>query len=216
MSTEPAADADEQTLQERVAELERENQALEARVDALTKKFQTLAKFLAGDDSIHAVESERGADEPNLLARLDQMEADIADIDDATQTAIGLATASPSSDHGQQTQVAKNLARNKLVKMKADVGPSYSTCEVSNGQIRDMAEPEHDLAWQIVDNAWSHLVDDWDCFEIDTSGDEKTLQLVSTPEKALVKAVERDLGRDDLAKSFFGEKLPKGRSERGV
>jgi hypothetical protein len=108
------------------------------------------------------------------------------------------------------------LARNKLVKMRADVGRSFSTAEVSNKRVREMAEPEHDLAWQIVDNAWRDLADNWDCFEIDESGDEKTLQLVDTPPKPLVKAVERDLDRHDLAKSFFGEKLPKGRSEEGL
>lgn len=216
MSKADADAEDVEPLQQRVAELERENQVLEARVDALTNKLETLTKFLAGDRSIHAVERDRGEDAPNLLAQVDQMGADIAAIDDATQTAIGLATASPRSDHGEQTQVAKNLARNKLVKMKANVGQSFSTCEVSNGQIRDMAEPEYELAWQIVDNAWRRLADDWDCFEVDESGDQKTLTLSSTPEKPLVKAVERDLGRDDLAKSFFGEKLVKGRSERGV
>lgn len=216
MSTEGSVEQTEEPLRERVAELERENQALEARVDALTKKFETLAKFLAGDDSLHAVQAERGEDEPNLLARLDQIEADIAEIDDATQTAIGLATASPQSNHGEKTTLAKNLARNKLVKMRAEVGESYSTPELANSDVRDMAEPEHDLAWQIVDNAWRQLASDWECFAIDDSGQEKTLQLVSTPEKPLVKAVERDLGRDDLAKSFFGEKLPNGPSERGV
>jgi len=216
MSTEPDVEADEQTLQERVAELEREKQALEARVDGLSNKLETLTKFLAGEDSIHAVQRERGEDEPNILDRLDRMGADIEQIDDATQTAIGLATASPTSDHGEQTQLAKSLARNRLVKMRADVGKTYSTCAVTNAKIREMAEPEHDLAWQIVDNAWSRLCSDWDCFSVDESGAEKTLTLTETPPKPLVKAVERDLGRDDLAKSFFGEKLPKGRSERGV
>jgi len=217
MSTEPDVEtADDQTLQERVAELERENQALEARLDALSAKFETLTKFLAGEPSIHAVESERGEDAPNLLARLDQIEVEMAAIDDATQTAIGLATASPQSDHGEKTQVAKNLARNRLVKMRANVGQSFSTCEVSNATIQEMAEPDYDLAWAIVDNAWGHLADDWECFEIDDSGDQKTLKLANTPPKPLVKAVERDLGRGDLAKSFFGEKLPTGPSEEGV
>jgi len=217
MSVETDSDtADEQTLQERVADLEREKQALEARVDGLSSKLETLTKFLAGEDSIHAVQRERGEDEPNILDRLDQMSVGIEQIDDATQTAIGLATASPTSEHGEQTRLAKNLARNRLVKMRAEVGQSFSTCAVANGKIREMAEPEHDLAWQTVDNAWSRLCRDWDCFSVDESGAQKSLRLAETPPKPLVKAVERDLGRDDLAKSFFGEKVPKGRSERGV
>jgi len=209
-------DTADDDLVERVAELERDKQALEARVDGLSNKLETLTKFLAGETSIYAVERQRGEDAPNLLAQLDRVEDDIAGIDEATQTAIGLATASPSSEHGEQTQLAKNLTRNRLVKMKAEIGQSFSACEVVNAKIQEMAEPKHDLAWQTVDNAWSRLCADWDCFSVNESGAQRTLRLAETPPKPLVKAVERDLGRDDLAKSFFGEKLPKGRSEKGV
>lgn len=208
--------ADEDTLAKRVNELEQHNTALEARVQALENKLENLTKILGGEAKPYHIQQERGDDEANVLARLDQLETDIEAVDDATQTAIGLATASPETDHGEKTSVAKTVARNKLVKARAEVGQSYSKAELTNRQVREMAEPEHDLAWQIVDNAWTSLTKNWECFEVDDSGEEKTLVLTETPPKPLVKAVERDLGRDDLAKSFFGEKLPQGHSERGV
>lgn len=160
------------------------------------------------------------------LNKLEALEERVAAAESTSEAALGMARAIDDGDDAQDVDVARWTSRNYLVKEAAEKGKQRNPMTghewtdakvaVTNREVRDMAEPEHDLAWQTVQNAWNKLEQSWDCFEQKNREDsEKVLRLTEVPPDPVIEAAEHDLGRDDLAKRLVGGKDRKRGSAGG-
>lgn len=136
-------------------------------------------------------------------------------LDDLEATAQGAYTVANqgTGEKRSKTQVARDLSRNLLVVKVANDCPAADR-PVTINDVQEKAKPEHELAWAIVDRAWSKLREDWPQFYETTHDGAKALSI--RPDEvtaALAKVVQTDLGRDDLAKRFVGDES-KGGVER--
>lgn len=147
-------------------------------------------------ERIEALEAEND----RLRERLDTTEA----------TAQGAIRAARDTGSRSKTQLAADITRNVLVTRAAQGGPAAGR-KVTIRDIQDKAEPDHQLAWAIVDRAWSTLREQWPQFYETTKDGQKALNIRAdeiTP--ALAMTVQTDLGRDDVAKPFVGDEPPGG------
>jgi hypothetical protein len=210
MST-PDTNDDEETLQERVAELERENNALSARLDAMARKQAELIDLVIGDEpeltepQIESMEPVR-AQLQQLTARLDEAEQDAS-------TALAN-TAEARSDGGNRTkkEVAIQLSRDELVRQAAVQNASAPTVTVP--EIIDKAQPQMNLQYQTVKDAWEGYDDSlqtvWDAFNV-VEGEEKRLLLATDDvSRELAHKVEHSLGRDGLTKRLISDQTEGG------
>lgn len=216
----------EQSLQERVAELERAIDRHEL-VDPLEMAaMRQLLVAVAGYRDADASAVPDGMQLAKEAAdRLERLEETAERADQGAETAIAIAGGVESADESD-TEVAVRLSKHYLIKEAADAAPrktagntkaiQHNKASVTNPRIQEMAEPDHDLEWATVDHAWGKITANWECFERTKSDDGTVrLQLVKTPPKPLVQAAERDLARDDFAKEFFGESASEGVSTGG-
>lgn len=209
MSVDDAVESEE-SLQQRVAELERENRDLNARLDAMGTRFDRMVRFLIGEQADFG--ENRFETAPPLWEQLGGVEERLDEVDSSVETAIGLATVDSKSGSGEKIGIARDIAKNFLVKTAALKDDPYNNPKISNPKVQEMAEPEEELKWQTVDDAWKDLAHQWDCFAIKSTDKGKRLELVETPSKPLIRAVERNLGRDDLAKRLVGRDSAQGGS----
>jgi len=168
---------------------------LSATVDDLKTLVHTsIEKRKALEDRVEELEAEN--------ARLrDQLE----DVDRVADQAMTVASRGHDPDSRSKTAVAKHLTRNELVRRCATGGAAQDR-PVTISKVQEMANPEHELAWAIVDRAWSKLREEWPAFRETMKDGQKALTLKpSDVSESLARTVERDLGRDDLAKRFVGE-----------
>jgi hypothetical protein len=212
MST-PDTNDDEQTLQERVAELERENNALSARLDAMARKQAELIDLVIGDEPM-LTEDDIQAMEP-VREQLQQLDGRV---EDAAQTAsAAMANGKTArSDGGETTKkdVAIRESRDELVRQVAYEGASAPTITVA--EVEEQAKPQTELAYQTVEDAWTGFDDSlenvWDAFKVvDGSGDTKRLLLASDDiSRELAHTVEQSLGRDGLTKRLISDQTEGG------
>lgn len=127
--------------------------------------------------------------------------------EDVAETALGIANElddGTRSDGGpSKVDRARLSTRNELVRQAAT---SNGKAAVTTSKVRDMNRPEVDLAWQTVMDAWTSLEEQWSAFFVEKNEDEDHRLLLDGDaiDASLVRAVERDLGRDDLTKSLVG------------
>lgn len=212
MST-PDTNDDEQTLQERVAELERENNALSARLDAMARKQAELIDLVIGDEPM-LTEDDIQAMEP-VREQLQQLDGRV---EDAAQTAsAAMANGKTArSDGGETTKkdVAIRESRDELVRQVAYEGASAPTITVA--EVEEQAKPQTELAYQTVEDAWTGFDDSlenvWDAFKVvDGSKDTKRLLLASDDiSRELAHTVEQSLGRDGLTKRLISDQTEGG------
>jgi len=192
---------------ERIAELERENQALEARVDALNKKVKTLTKLVIGeqrteDGGLHHPDLE---DAVNFFDRMEGLEDEFEDIETTARSAI--ATTDTAADGGQtgKKQMARNKARNRLIVNLARSSSPKQKMKFTT-VIDEIKRAE--IAYQSVKDACEALALDWDAFEIgtDEEGDKVIKVFLNDVTKELTYRVEEDLARDDLTKRLISQR----------
>lgn len=168
----------------------------QARLEAFSRWKETTTGRLA--DVTEQNERLREENE-QLRERLDAIEAKA---DQALTAASG-----GDPDDRTDTEHARVLTRNILVTDAAEFTDEQTVAKVTIAQVRDRAKPQRSLKWQTVRNAWDDLLGEWPSFR---EGQKDGQQALTLPKqnatKALVRTVERDLGRDDLAKRFVGEK----------
>lgn len=201
-------------LDERVAELERENRELRALVDAQSKKMDRIIELLVGcERDFSEVETDMIE---NLLDRTERLEENV----DEVQTDAGAALArakTARSDGGSVTkkEIARNTTRNELVRSaikgwaKSDDGTGLSV-----GDVQNMAKPQTKLHYQTVKDAWEDLAMDWGAIIVTDAEDGERRAKIKKQAitRELVAVVEDDLGRDDLTKELISRKESGGGS----
>lgn len=160
------------------------------------------------------------------IERIETIEERLDEIEEKSDTALGVARAIDTGARGDggpsKIERARMLSRNEVIRQTATQASVFNDTEgkriehvvgsVSNSDVQDMAKPQAELKWQTIDDAWRDLCRDWECFTIDDSRATKTLTLTSVDEipRELVRVVEADLDRDDLAKRLVGGNAPAG------
>jgi len=145
-----------------------------------------------------------------LADRVDDLEAENEQLrerlDEVDATAKGaIHAANDDSSDKSKTQIAADITRNLLV-TRAATGNTAGDRKVTVGKIQEQAKPEHQLAWSIVDRAWSQLCEQWPQFYETTKDGQQALNVrADEVSPALAQVVQTHLGRDDLAKRFVGE-----------
>lgn len=147
-----------------------------------------------------------------LVDRVDELEAENerlreqnAELESKTKAALRSAHTDATGEKSK-TQVAVDMTRNILVTKVAN-GCGSSDRPVTISRIQDKASPDYQLAWSLVDNAWGNLQEQWPQFYETKKNGQKALSV--RPDEispSLAYAVQTDLGRDDLAKRFVGDK----------
>lgn len=180
-------------LIETIVELSQRVEDHQRRQDALSRWKETTNDRLL--DVVEANERLR-AENQGLKQRLDSLEA-------TAEQAMTIASRGQASDDRSKTAHAKHLTRNTLVVRAANDAQDKA---VTIPDIQHKAEPEVDCQWQVVKNAWDQLQEEWPQFYETVSNGRKALSIRgSHVTKALARAVEHDLGRDDLTKRLVGE-----------
>lgn len=201
---------DERTsdVEARLGALERENQALRARLDAFQRRFERLS-ILLGDD-------------PEYFAEMDvQMEMSImpwlTELDERLEETERYASATLArqrarSDGGSMSKVgrARKLARNELVRRAAQT--NRSKIQLPYTKVQELGRPRDEFRYQTVKDAINDLVEAWDCLSTGENDDgQKVVRIDSTEiPKLLVSQVELDLAREDLTQKLMSRRESQG------
>lgn len=202
MSTDtPEQDDPEQTQADLCERLEE----LEMRVDALSAwQDSTREALFDYDDHLEDLETD-----------LQTLREELDDIRATAEQAMSVASRGHDADAKGQTQAAKEVTRDELVR-RAGKGVTGPARKVTITEIADIVDREHgeEPAWAVVDRAWSQLTDEWPQFEESRKDGNKALRVraehITT---ALVRTVETSLDRNDLAKRFGGTENTGGGAE---
>jgi hypothetical protein len=155
------------------------------------------------DDAIERIDDFDGTggdDVPeDLVRRVDELE-------DLAETAHALAQSQNGGGEVNKTEKARKLTRNELVRRAVNGAPAWGGITVSVADVQDMAKPELEIRYQLVDNAWGDLVETWECFERTTADGNKALKISKKEiSRDLARLVEHDLERDDVVQRLFSE-----------
>lgn len=156
-----------------------------------------------------------------LETLLEDLQEEVDDAQDDATMALNIAAQTEESraaDGGptKKTQ-ARRMSRDQVIKATAEgVGSGAHTHSgksaniVGSVEVKDvqrMAEPQTDLKWQTVVDAWKDLKKEWPCFEVQDDPKQLTVDPREIPHD-LPRVVERSLDRDDLVKRLvdgYGE-----------
>lgn len=171
----------EQSIRERIDKLEAVTTALQQSRPSIVDDIEQLRE-----------------ENQQLKARIDKLEP-------LAEQAMVVASRGHETDTPKKTEIAKNITRNELVRRAAMGGPADRR-PVTVTDIKQMALPDVKLAWKTIhDDAWADLRVDWPCFRKTTKDGQKALTVSRRDiPKALARAVEIDLDRDDLANQVVG------------
>jgi outer membrane murein-binding lipoprotein Lpp len=150
----------------------------------------------------------------DLADRVETLEAELEEerrkrkaAEDIAETALGIANELDTGARGDggpsKVDRARFATRNELVRQASK---RNGKAAITTSKAKDLCRPELDPAWQTVMDAWTKLSEQWSAFNIDRR-DEKDHRLkfdVAHVDKALLRAVERDLGEDGLTKLLVG------------
>jgi len=149
------------------------------------------------NDRVDALEEER-----------DELRAEVESLKNLAQTAHAVANQQAESDENMtKKRVALLKSRNELVRRAAVDQSAAAGQGLKVSDVVDMAKPEVHLEYQTVKDAWGELVETWGCFDVGHNEDDnRRLELKKADvDKHLVRSVEHDLDRDDLAKRLISE-----------
>lgn len=181
-------------LEERIDELETKAAIHDSRLDSLMNHLDNLEEAVLG-----AVESADAYDR-------EPMEDVLEEVQEVAETAHALAQSENGGGEVNKTARARELTRNELVRRAANGAPAWGGITLSVGDVQDMAKPDLEIRYQLVDNAWGDLVEKWDCFERTTSDGNKALKISKKEiSRDLARLVEHDLDRDDVVQRLFSE-----------
>lgn len=223
MSTHNGTTPDESTEQtdaDRIAELEKQNQILQSRVDSLSEGLETIAQAIAGTDYASRVPEVVAdhVDEPTLVHAVGE-----AGLTAENAIALARETGRNTTTPGSKKDLARRLTRKALVTREISniggYGPSTRGA-VTTTEVADMAEAfDEDLESRTILDAWDDLTDGddgWSCLEEDRASGEgpnppKRLKLTEEPPKPMVLAT----AKDDLTSDDRREALITWTRERG-
>lgn len=139
-----------------------------------------------------------------LIEQLQKENEEIRTIAEQALTVASAGTANPETE--PKKDLAKRLTRNEVVR-RAAMGASAQDRPVTAAEVEDMALPERELYYQSIKDGWKALQADWACFRETKKRGSKAITAKSTDlPKSLIRAVEVDLGRDDLTKRIISDR----------
>lgn len=183
-------------------DLRRENRALKARVDALSKQLDELKDLVIGQDremSESEVEEAR-----NFFDRVGDVENEMGEVSKTARAAVAASDARADGGSPSKKELTMNKARNRLVTNAA--AKSGTKHKIKFATIQDAVE-RADIKYQTVKDATAELSAKWDAFETgkDENGDWVLKLFESELSNELVYTVEADLERDDLTKRLISD-----------
>lgn len=195
----PLAELSRGQLVERLQELERENRALEARLDAMSTRFDRLERFLIGDD--RAFGEDQFDTAADVWTRLDEHQ-------ELAETALAIAESTRGERRElSKKEIAKRLSRNECV-VEAAVKGTQIHGSIDAATVIDMAKPELRLKHRTIFDAWDELVEEWECFSTTDGqpgphGDVKQLRCNrdELPDR-LVRLVKNSLSGTEVTESL--------------
>lgn len=147
-----------------------------------------------------------------LEAENKRLREEFGEIRTTAEQAMVVASAGHDPDSESKVDRARRLTRNELVRRAAMGGPLPDR-PITVSTIQAMARPEQDLAYQTVKDAWNDLRSEWPCFRETTKNGTKALTVSNQDiSKALSRAVEVDLERDDLTTRLMSDEREEGGS----
>lgn len=194
-----------ETRDERIAELERENDDLRALVEAHGQQLQALADILIGEQR-HLAEFD--TNEESILDQLDELAT-------LSETAMAVARAEADITDGTKKGAAKRASKIDLVKRATMAENGKSQLETR--EIKTIGPPEyndlqHSEAARIVDE----LCDEWECFRFKEGTGKKNgpndrivVNADDIP-RHLARGVVNELANSDLACSVSSQLLDEG------
>lgn len=193
-----------------IQDLRRKNNALEARLEAMTKRQNRLFELLIGeerDPSEPVVDESR-----NFFDRIADLEDTVQDVEQSAKAAIAQNAARADGGETTKKEIAQNEARNELVRLAAKARGNNH--QVTVGDVQQQARPQTELAYQTVKDAFYDLQTGWNAFRVDTNEQDQRVLRVDEKEvsRELTVTVEESLGRDDLTKELISENRPAGGS----
>jgi len=193
-------------LKDRIDTLERENTALEARVDALQRKLDSVIQLCIGEREL----TETGVEgHESLLTAVDRVDEEIDDVDDAARTAVSMAKAQKGRNGGEKITVARETARDQLVKQACRTGKRH---HMTVAEVQNRAEPETELNYQTVKDAFKDLQRQWGAF-VEGENESGTRCLKVNPNalsRDLTKTTERNIDADGLTKTLISRERQGG------
>jgi len=187
---------------------------LRDRIDELEKRLNAMS---AWKDDTRQTLWDHDDDLESLRADIQRLDERLDDIAATAEQAMTVASRGHNPDGKSQTQAAKEVTRDELVRRAAHEvsGPRR---RLTIGEVQDLVDRDYgeEPAWAVVDRAWSQLTSEWAQFQRVTKDGDKALGLrAAHTTTALTRTVETSLGRDDLAKRFDGTERVPDSSERG-
>jgi len=188
-------------------EIQQQQQALNARVDALSKQLDEIKDLLVGQER-HITQDEVDATR-NYFDRIGDIEGDIEDLQRETKAAVASSRARVDGGNPSKKEIAKTAMRNKLITNAAKKTGRKHKLQLS--QVDEIVT-KVDLAYQTVKDAAKELSVQWDAF--DRRKDESGNWIVALDEQEvsneLVYLVEDDLERTDLTKRLISQNTAEG------
>lgn len=197
--------AEGSSIHERVAELERANDELQAIVQAQNKKIQAVVDVVIGEGR-DLTESDIDA-APAVLEQVDEL-ATLA------ETAMAVARAESDISEGTKKGEAKRRAKIELVKRCALAENGKSQLEAAD--VQDLAAPEYDVYDAEAARIIRELSEDWDCFEFREGTGKKNgpnnrvIGDSSKIPRPLARSVVNELADDSLTNSVSSQLLSGG------
>jgi cell division septum initiation protein DivIVA len=138
-----------------------------------------------------------------LEAENEQLRQELEEVRTIAEQSMVIASAGRDPGSEPKVEHAKRLTRNELIRRVAIDAPSTDQ-PITASKVQEMAKPERELAYQSVKDGRGQLREEWPCFRGTKKNGARAITVSkSDVPKALTRAVEVDLDRDDLTKSII-------------
>lgn len=207
-------------LKNRLDELEKQLQIMEAQLDGTMNKQKEIIDVIAGGQA-----NEIGAEYSVIDAKRDVGEPlaqKILDLEMLAETALSVARTESEGADANQTKkgAAKTIARNEVIRSAITDSSKATGSSVTTPDVATMAKPELKLAPKTIRDAFETLDENWSCMEFVEGdgrgrGDPNTLRVDAseiTPD--LARAVASDV--DELDTEAVMNKVHNRDSSEGV
>lgn len=201
-------DTDNETIHERVAQLERDLK----RMDAVAKRQEAILNLLLGERELVDMDVQSHESLLTAIERLDDDLADAAERATGAQVAVQELSDQLDSPGSKQDEI-RRAVRDRLVKRALLGQHDGSAMGYRLADFDDHTPPKQDVVYEQARRVSETLVERWPAFILDENGDGERVLRVSTPaiDTDLANRCERSLGRDDLANIVVSRERREGR-----
>lgn len=178
---------------EQIENLQQENQAQKALIEAYQKKLGRIDDLLVGE------ERDLAEDEFDVA---DDIWTQIQEAKSLSEESLSVAqTSSVRDSTTSKKEIAKKLSRNETV-IKS-INTSQKGAAVDCPKVIDMGKPDTRLAHRSILDGWNELCDEWECFEIIKKDGSKMLRCsTESLSGVIVRAVKNDLSDPEVTETL--------------